>query len=733
MTISIWRYSHLALAVATSLFLIVASITGLILALEPIADAAQRHNVANLGKVYLSETLKALEQEYEETLELEVDANDFVLASVITWEGESERIYINPVNGGKLGYPKEKAPLFQWTTSLHRSLFLKGIGRFFVGLISFLLCLITVTGLFLLAKRQGGFARLFSKVQKDNFEQRYHVIIGRWFMLPVLLVAATGVYLSAEKFSLLPSHKLAHSSFTIQDEEIPDRARAELGIFKNITLGEVRKVTFPFSEFPEDYFEIALTHKELYVHQYTGEILSEASYPFVTLASRLSLTLHTGQGSIIWSLVLLAASLSLLFFMYTGFAMALKRRRKIGTDAPPLDKDQCEFIVLVGSETGTTNHFATLFQNALTKAGKRVHKAELNQYTSYKKAEHIIVFTATYGKGEAPTNARRFLEKFKQTQYERNIDYSVVGFGSLNYPEYCKFANEVDTILKVSPYFTATLPLYKINNQSFSAFTDWMAQWSRVTGIQMSIKAPKNNKRPIKTEPFKVVHKVTLPDDDTFLIRLRPEKTSHFQSGDLLSYQPQEDAVPRLYSIAKIQGDILLSIKRHEFGLCSNHFHQLVQDDWINAGIKRNQSFHFPKKAKEIVCISNGTGIAPFLGIIHENTKNSPIHLFWGARDKNAFAIYRDAIAQALQSGKLKVFVTAYSQEQGQKKYVQHLIVERKKEIAQKLKSGATIMICGSIAMQNAVLGILEEIATEELNTSLSEFKHNEQLKMDCY
>lgn len=701
--------------------------------MEPIADASQRYNVVHLGEVYLSETLSALEREYEETLELAVDANDFVLASVITGQGESERIYIDPKSGKKLGYPKEKEALFQWTTNLHRSLFLKGIGRFFVGLISFLLCLITVTGLLLLAKRQGGFTRLFSKVQKDNFEQRYHVLIGRWFMLPVLVVAASGVFLSAEKFSLLPSDKLTHSNFTIQDDGIPESASAELGPFKNITLSEVRKVTFPFSEFPEDYFEIALTDKEIYVHQYTGEILSEASYPFVALASRLSLRLHTGEGSIIWSFVLLATCISILFFIYTGFAMALKRSRKIKIAAPLLDKDECEFIVLVGSETGTTNQFASLFQNALTKAGKRVHKAELNQYTSYKKAEHIIVFTATYGKGEAPTNARRFLEKFKQTQYERNIDYSVVGFGSLNYPEYCKFANEVDAILKASPYFTATLPLYKINNQSFSAFTDWMAQWSRVTGIQLSIKAPKNNKRPIKTEPFKVVHKVTLPDHDTFVIRLRPEKPSQFQSGDLLSYQPQEDAVPRLYSIAKIKGDILLSIKRHEFGLCSNHFHQLVQDDWINAGIKRNPSFHFPKKAKEIVCISNGTGIAPFLGIIHENKNNVPIHLFWGGRDKNAFAIYRDAIAQALQSGKLKVFVTAYSREQGQKKYVQHLIVERKKEIAQKLKSGATIMICGSMAMQNAVLDMLEKIAKEELSSSLSALGQKEQLKMDCY
>lgn len=733
MTSSIWRYSHLALAVCSSLFLIVASITGLILAFEPITDATQGYAVENLSAVKLSQTISALEEEYEETLELEVDANDFVLASVITKDGKSERIYIQPSTGAKLGYPKEKSRLFQWTTNLHRSLFLKGIGRFFVGLISFLLCLITVTGVFLLAKRQGGFNKLFTKVQKENFEQRYHVIVSRWFILPVLIVAATGVFLSAEKFSLLPSGNVTHSSVSIQDDEIPEQGRIHLALFETLTLDNVRKLTFPFSEFPEDYFELALSDKELYIHQYTGEILSEVPYPFVTLAARMSLTLHTGQGNVIWSVILLATCASLLFFMYTGFAMALKRRKTVKTTTPKLDKDECEFILLVGSETGTTNDFATLFQNALYSAGKRVYKAELNQYTHFKKAEHIIVFTATYGEGEAPTNARKFREKFTPLQSDQHINYSVVGFGSLIYPEYCKFATEVDAVFKTRSNFTETLPLYKINNQSFAAFTDWTSQWCNTTGIQLTIKVPKKTNKTIKTKAFKVVHRTPLNDDDTFLIRIRPKKKLKFQSGDLLSYQPKDDGIPRLYSIARMQDDILLSIKRHEFGVCSNHFNNLKLSDRLHAGIKRNPDFHFPKNAKEIICISNGTGIAPFLGIIDENRDNIPIHLFWGGRNKSAFGAYEETINQSITSGNLAEISIAYSQADDQKRYVQHLIAERKIDLAQKLKSGATIMICGSIAMQNAVLTILEEIATEQLSSTLSEFEHREQLKMDCY
>jgi sulfite reductase (NADPH) flavoprotein alpha-component len=38
MTISIWRYSHLALAISAALFILIASITGIILAFEPISE-----------------------------------------------------------------------------------------------------------------------------------------------------------------------------------------------------------------------------------------------------------------------------------------------------------------------------------------------------------------------------------------------------------------------------------------------------------------------------------------------------------------------------------------------------------------------------------------------------------------------------------------------------------------------------------------------------------------------
>ena len=42
-------------------------------------------------------------------------------------------------------------------------------------------------------------------------------------------------------------------------------------------------------------------------------------------------------------------------------------------------------------------------------------------------------------------------------------------------------------------------------------------------------------------------------------------------------------------------------------------------------------------------------------------------------------------------------------------------------------------MICGSVAMQNQVLNVLETITRSKLSMPLSEFENREQLKMDCY
>ena len=732
MTLSIWRFSHLFLAVSSSLFILIASITGIILAVEPISNQVKPYAIKNTNKVSLAHTINALQTKYKEVVTLEVDNNDFVKASVITKEGSNETFYIDPSNAFKVGDIEKRAPIYEVATNLHRSLFLKSTGRFIVGFISLLLFLIVVTGFNLIIKRQGGLKKLFSKVVNENFEQYYHVIVGRYAMIPIIIITITGIYLSLEKFSLLPINKVTHDFQTsnINDRKIP---LEQFPLFNSIKLNELKKIEFPFSNDKEDYFFLDLVNKEIYVNQYSGEIVSEKQKSFTALASNLSFILHTGQGSIIWSVVLFVSCFAILFFMYSGFKMTIKRRSKTKKIKNIYTKDEAEYIILVGSETGSTQNFAKQFFEALLKSNKKVYLSQLNSYTTYAKASHLVIFTATYGLGEPPTNALEFEEKFIKISQPKLLKYSVVGFGSLMYPDFCNFAIQVDSMLQKHEKFTPLLPLVKINNQSFVAFKNWLINWNKITNNNLVVEIPRPKK--IKNQiQFTVTDRSAINQDQSFLLHLKPNKKIRFTSGDLLSIYPEDDSlVERLYSVAKVDDNILLSIKRHEFGICSNYLNKLNTNDMIQATIKKNYDFHFPNYANEVIMIANGTGIAPFLGMVNNNDSHKKIHLFWGGRTQESLSIYSKFIDQAFNKKTLSSFHVAYSQENKDKIYVQDLIFEKSDFIADFLKNEGVIMICGSINMQNSVLEILETITKLKLNEPLSTYENNEQIKMDCY
>lgn len=728
---SLWRYSHFLLAIVSALFLVVASLTGAILALEPITEASQPYAVVDLNAIRLSETVTVLKDNYTEVLEIEVTSENFVKATIITKEDNSETIYVHPITGVKLGDVSSQSPFFSFITNLHRSLFLKSLGRGFVGVVSFLLCFIAVTGLFLLAQRQGGFKKWFTKVQETDFAQRYHVILGRFFLIPIILIAVTGVYLSAEKFSLLPDNSIEHDWSALSSEIINNKTNVDIILFQKTKLNDVRKLTLPFSEDPEDYFQLALNDKELLMHQYTGEVISEIYYPFIQLASRLSMKLHTGQGSVLWSVILLLASLSLLFFMFSGFAMGSKRRRKSKFITTEWTKDEAQYILLVGSEIGSTYSFAKAYYNALKKEEKKVYISTLNEYTTYENATHLIVFTATYGDGDAPSNARKFEALFNRTQPRKDLQFSVVGFGSLLYPHYCRFAIKVDALLHNHSSFKPVSQLVKINDQSEITFLNWVKTWNGHTGMNLEIIMPHQKKKTKQELSFEVIERTPLNVDNTALIKLRPNKKVRFQSGDLLNIIPPGDTYARQYSIAKVDGDILLSIKWHPKGLCSTYLCILKVGDIILARIEKNMKFHFPKQAASVWLIANGTGIAPYLGMLNENHK-TPMQLTWGGRIETSFDCYRGILESKLLRKQLIPYQLALSQTK-EKRYVQDALLEQQTEVAKTLKNGGVFMLCGSMAMQHAVLDTLDEITTTNLQQPLSDFENNGQLLMDCY
>ncbi len=233
MTISIWRYSHLTLAISSALFIVVAALTGIVLAFEPISNKLNPYASVALKTISIAETIGVLQEKYDAIIKVEVDENDFVSASIINEEGESKTFYINPKTGEKIGNLIERLALFELATNLHRSLFLKSTGRFVIGFVSLLLFLISTTGTLLIIKRQGGFSKIFSKIVKENSNQYYHIVFGRYFLIPIIVITLTGVYLSLERFSLLPKDKNTIQSLKINNNTINLKA-ADFEFFKTL-------------------------------------------------------------------------------------------------------------------------------------------------------------------------------------------------------------------------------------------------------------------------------------------------------------------------------------------------------------------------------------------------------------------------------------------------------------------------------------------------------------------
>ena len=729
MVFSIWRYSHLSLAILSFIFISIASVTGIVLSVEPMSEQIKPYSVDNLEKISLAKTISNLRKEYDEIISIEKDHNNFIIGSVVTRDGSSERFYFNPNTGKKVGSIIEKTPIFKFATNLHRSLFLKTTGRIIIGIVSFLLLLISITGLFLIIKRQGGISKIFSKVVNEDFNQYYHVTLGRFSLIPIIIITITGVYLSLETFSFLPKEKITHQ-IKLTDANKTKIENSEFEVFQRTPLNDLKILEFPFSKDDEDYYYLKLKNREIVIHQYSGTILSNVKYPFLASISSLSLFLHTGRGSFFWSLILLLSTASILFFIFSGFAMTFQRRQKnnpIPTNI--FNQTIAEYIILVGSETGNTYQLAKLLFDALYKANQKVFITDLNKYTNFKNIKHLIILTSTYGKGDAPSNSNKFFQKLNAIPLSKKINFSVVGFGSLAYPDFCQFAIEINNKLLEKSNFEQTVPLLKIHNQNFNDFFTWATTWSKQTKIPIQLK--EIQEVPKDLLPFKVINRSDINQDQTFVLKLKSASKEAFKSGDLLEIYPQNETKARQYSIAAIDNKILLSIKKHNHGICSTYLSKTGKGDTCYGKIQNNKSFHFPNLCREVILICNGTGIAPFLGMIHENTKCIRTHLFWGGRNKSSFNLYRNWVTNAIEKKQLSSINLIYSKENKEKKYVQHLVKENSNMIVRVLSQKGIIMICGSINMESDVKEVLNSITMDKLNSRLTEF--SSQIKSDCY
>ncbi|KAK7156954.1 hypothetical protein R3I94_006873 [Phoxinus phoxinus] len=138
----------------------------------------------------------------------------------------------------------------------------------------------------------------------------------------------------------------------------------------------------------------------------------------------------------------------------------------------------------------------------------------------------------------------------------------------------------------------------------------------------------------------------------------------------------------------------------------------------------RKSQFRLPFKATNpVIMIGPGTGIAPFIGFIQERgwlkeqgKEVGETELYFGCRHKNEDFLYQEELEEFEKTGVLTALNVAFSRDQAQKVYVQHLLKNNKETLWKLIHTDtAHIYICGDARnmardVQNAFYEIAEEL-----------------------
>ncbi|XP_033905907.1 NADPH--cytochrome P450 reductase-like isoform X1 [Acipenser ruthenus] len=137
----------------------------------------------------------------------------------------------------------------------------------------------------------------------------------------------------------------------------------------------------------------------------------------------------------------------------------------------------------------------------------------------------------------------------------------------------------------------------------------------------------------------------------------------------------------------------------------------------------RKSQFRLPFKASTpVIMIGPGTGIAPFVGFIQERAwlkqqgkEVGETVLYYGCRHRNEDFLYQEELEQFEKDGVLTQLNVAFSRDQAEKVYVQHLLKKNKENLWKLIHTdNAHIYICGDARnMARDVQNTFYEIASE--------------------
>jgi sulfite reductase (NADPH) flavoprotein alpha-component len=640
--------------------------------------------------------------------------------------GEQRASIIDPATGEALA-PWQPSATQRWLRNLHRQLLFSGDGgRIAVGVAAALMLFIVLTGLVLLAHRMGGWRHLLDPV-RGNTPQRLHNWTARAALAGLVLSAATGIVMSLTTFGFLPEGGAAEPFFDVHPSGAAALPLERMRALQSIDVSRLRQLKLAKPDDPTDVIELDTSDGTGVVDPATGAWLAWQPLDGWQRLHATVKMLHTGEELWWLGLLLAAASLTVPLLAATGFVLWLRRRRsrpRLTGNVPARD---AETLLLVGSESNATWGFAVALHEALVRAGLRLHTAPMNDLAAHHpRTRRLLVLTATYGDGEAPESANRFLAQLARLPATPGIDFAVLGFGDRQFPQFCGYARQVHEAL-VAHGLRALGELGTVDRQSEPEFRQWCEWLARTLGVALDIRYTPLLPPTVALELISRTDYGLDPTTRTSVLRFVPashgsgrrrlmarlvsQRLPDFDTGDLLGVAPPGGGAPRYYSLASAASDGLIEIcvRRQPDGVCSSWLADLEQGATIYAFVRPHESLRPSPGALPVILVGAGTGIGPLIGLIRHNAAARPMHLYFGVRSAEDGFLYGGELDQLLGLGRLSTLTTAFSRS-APRAYVQDRLLADAQRLRELVAHGAQIMVCGGRKMADGVALAWERI-----------------------
>lgn len=646
----------------------------------------------------------------------------------------------DPITGQDSG-SADPSPVEQWLVSFHRSLLLDDAGRITMGISAAAMLVLTMSGSLLVARRVGGWRNWFTK-QRGPKAGRLHTVVARLSMPFLVLTSFTAIWMFAWTFELLPTDE-SSPIFPAQVSNEVGFALADVPTFQTTPVADLRSLTFPMTGDPTDVYTLTTAHGEGFLDQGNGAMLAWAVPGPWTKVWEWVYLLHTGQGAALWGLILGLVVLSVPFLAVTGTLSWINGRKGRPRLKGMVSAGRAETVVLVGSEGGSTWGFAPTLAKELQAAGQSVHVAPLSGFAplKYTSASRIVVMTATWGEGTAPTSARDALELLEAAT--PTVPLAVLGFGDRSFPAFCAFAHDFENAAREKGW-QILLPLDEVDRQSPQDFARWGRDLGAALGLPLVLNHQPTAPRAL---PLTLISRREYGEADqapAAILRFAFPKASlwhritgrgfgRFQAGDLLGIVPEGSSLPRYYSLASCSanGFVEIAMRKHHGGLCSGQLIGLEVGQTVQGFLRPNPDFRPDSKRTPLILIGAGTGIGPLAGFIRAQGNLRPVHLWFGARHPDTDMFFGEELTAWSDTGQLTGLRTAFSRS-GERRYVQDVLRQDAKALQNLIANGAKVMVCGGRDMAQGVREALSDVLAP-LDISDSTLKSEGRYVEDVY